>query len=70
MAIHPEVFLAAGYAVFLVCVSLGLDSLACHSHARSERYRTAGFTYHHTNDAGSAPRTSSFSGARWTTDGA
>ena len=55
MAIHPEVFLAAGYAVFLVCVSLGLDSLARHSHARSERYRIAGFTYHHTNDAWICP---------------
>jgi hypothetical protein len=55
MAIHPEVFLAAGYAIFLVFVSLGLDSLARHSHARSERYRTAGFTYHHTNDAWICP---------------
>lgn len=55
MAIHPEVFLAVGYAIFLVCVSLGLDSLARHSHARSERYRTAGFTYHHANDAWICP---------------
>jgi hypothetical protein len=55
MAIHTEVFLASGYAIFLVCVSLGLDSLARHSHARSERYRTAGFTYHHTNDAWICP---------------
>ena len=55
MVIHPEVFLAAGYAVFLVCVSLGLDFLARHSHARSERYRTAGFTYHHVNDAWVCP---------------
>jgi hypothetical protein len=55
MAIHPEVFLAVGYAIFLVCVSLGLDSLARHSHARSERYRTAGFTYHHTSDAWICP---------------
>ncbi|HSK84473.1 MAG TPA: hypothetical protein VK902_13905 [Rubrobacter sp.] len=55
MAIHPEVFLAAGYAIFLVCVSLGLDFLARHSHARSERYRTAGFTYYHANDAWICP---------------
>lgn len=55
MIIHPEVFLAAGYAIFLVCVSLGLDSLARHSHARSERYRTAGFTYHHPSDAWICP---------------
>jgi hypothetical protein len=49
------VFLAAGYSIFLVCVSLGLDSLARHSHARSERYRTAGFIYHHANDAWICP---------------
>jgi hypothetical protein len=55
MTIHPEVFLASGYAIFLVCFSLGLDSLARHSHVRSERYRTAGFTYHHTNDAWICP---------------
>jgi hypothetical protein len=55
VAIHQEVFLAVGYAIFLVCVSLGLDSLARHSHARSERYRTAGFTYHRTNDAWICP---------------
>ena len=53
--IHPEVFLAAGYAVFLIGVALGLDLLARHSHARSERYRTAGFTYHHAHDAWICP---------------
>ena len=53
--IQPEVFLAAGYAVFLLCVALGLDLLARHSHARSERYRTAGFTYHHAHDAWICP---------------
>ena len=55
MAIHPEVFLAAGYAVFLLGVALGLDLMAYRSHARSERYRTAGFTYHHTHDAWICP---------------
>jgi hypothetical protein len=55
MAIHPEVFLAAGYAIFLLGVALGLDLLARHSHARSERYRTAGFTYHHSHDAWICP---------------
>ena len=55
MAIHPEVFLAAGYAVFLLGVALGLDLMAQRSHARSERYRTAGFTYHHTHDAWICP---------------
>src|ERR671910_904062 len=53
--IQPEVFLAAGYAVFLLCVALGLDHLARHSHARSERYRTAGFTYHPSHDAWICP---------------
>ena len=55
MRIHPEVFLAAGYAVFLLGVALGLDYLARHSHVRSERYRTAGFSYHHTHDAWICP---------------
>src|SRR5215211_7935687 len=55
MTIHPEVLLAVGYAVFLLGVSLGLDLLARHSHARSERYRTAGFAYHPTHDAWICP---------------
>jgi hypothetical protein len=55
MTIHPEVLLAVGYAIFLLGVALGLDLLARHSHARSERYRTAGFTYHQTNDAWICP---------------
>ena len=52
---HTEVFLAAGYAAFLLCVAVGLDLLARHSHARSLRYRTAGFTYHPTHDAWICP---------------
>lgn len=52
---HAEVFLAAGYAAFLLCVAGGLDLLARRSHARSERYRTAGFTYHPTHDAWICP---------------
>jgi hypothetical protein len=55
MNIHPEVFLAVGYAVFLLGVAVGLDLLARHSHARSERYRTAGFTYHPAHDAWICP---------------
>ncbi len=55
MGVHAEVFLAAGYAAFLLCVAVGLDLLARHSHARSLRYRTAGFTYHHTHDAWICP---------------
>jgi hypothetical protein len=56
VGIHLEVFLAAGYAVFLLGVSLGLDLLARHSYSRSERYRTAGFTYHHKSDAWICPQ--------------
>jgi hypothetical protein len=53
--VHVEVFLAAGYAAFLLCVAIGLDLLARHSHARSLRYRTAGFKYHPTHDAWICP---------------
>ena len=52
---HVEVFLAAGYAAFLLCVAVGLDLLVRHSHARSLRYRNAGFTYHPTHDAWICP---------------
>lgn len=55
MSIQPEVLLVVGYAVFLLAVSIGLDLLARHSHNRSERYRTAGFTYHHKSDAWICP---------------
>ena len=55
MTIHPEVLLAVGYAIFLLGVAIGLDLLARHSHARSERYRTAGFTYHSSHDAWVCP---------------
>ncbi len=52
---HVEVFLAAGYAAFLLCVAVGLDLLARHSHARSLRYRNAGFAYHPKHDAWICP---------------
>jgi len=55
VGVHLEVFLAVGYAVFLLGVAVGLDLLARHSHARSERYRTAGFAYHHAHDAWICP---------------
>jgi hypothetical protein len=55
MNVHFEVWLAAGYAVFLLGVAVGLDRLARLSHVRSERYRTAGFTYHPTHDAWICP---------------
>ncbi len=55
MSIHAEVLLATGYAAFLLGVAIGLDLLSRHSHARSERYRTAGFAYHHAHDAWICP---------------
>ena len=35
MGVHPEVLLAAGYAIFLLGVALGLDLMAHRSHAHS-----------------------------------
>jgi hypothetical protein len=55
VGVHVEVFLAAGYAAFLLGLALGVDLMARRSHARSERYRTAGFTYHPTHDAWICP---------------
>jgi hypothetical protein len=50
-----ETLLAAGYALFLAAVALGVDALARHSHRRSELYRTAGFTYNQQLDAWDCP---------------
>lgn len=40
-----EALLAAGYAIFLLLTATGLDLVARHSHRRSGRYRTAGFSF-------------------------
>jgi hypothetical protein len=40
-----EALLALCYAAFLLAAATGLDLLARHSHRRSERYRTAGFSF-------------------------
>lgn len=53
--VAAESLLAAGYALFLVLVALGLDLLARHSNRRSELYRTAGFTYDGHLDAWECP---------------
>jgi hypothetical protein len=53
--VATESLLAAGYGLFLVLVALGIDTLARHSHRRSELYRTAGFTYHPRVDAWECP---------------
>jgi hypothetical protein len=51
----PETLLIGGYATFLLVAAFALDRLARVSHARSERYRTAGFTYHPHLDAWECP---------------
>ena len=44
-----EVILAAGYAAALIAGAFSLEWLSAHTHRRSLRYRTAGFTYHETS---------------------
>jgi hypothetical protein len=56
VTVSPEVLLVTGYAVFLLVVAVALDRLARHSHARSERYRTAGFRYHPQQDVWVCPQ--------------
>jgi hypothetical protein len=53
--LSPEVVLFAGYACGLLLIACALDLLARHSHARSDRYRTAGFRYHPQHDAWVCP---------------
>jgi hypothetical protein len=50
-----ESILAASYGLFLVVCAVGIDLLARHSNRRSERYRTAGFTYMESVDAWECP---------------
>lgn len=45
-----EALFAAGYATFLVTGAFALEWLSAHTHRRSLRYRTAGFTYNETHD--------------------
>jgi hypothetical protein len=52
---NPEVVLAAGYAGLLVAGAFGLEWLSAHTHRRSLRYRTAGFTYDETQDHWECP---------------
>ena len=53
--VHPEVLLAVGYAIFLAGVAFVLESMARHSHKRSERYRNSGFVYQHKMDLWECP---------------
>ncbi|MEO7421538.1 MAG: transposase [Ornithinibacter sp.] len=56
MSIAPEVVLFTGYACALLLIACALDRVARHSHARSDRYRTAGFRYHPQHDAWVCPQ--------------
>lgn len=56
MNVSPEVVLFTGYSVLLLGVACALDRLARHSHARADRYRTAGFRYHRQHDAWVCPQ--------------
>jgi hypothetical protein len=53
--IHIEVALAAIYVIFLAGVAFILETLAQHSHKRSERYRNSGFVYFHKMDLWECP---------------
>jgi hypothetical protein len=43
--LSAETIAAAAYAAFLVVCALGLDALGRHTHERSGRFRTQGFSY-------------------------
>jgi hypothetical protein len=49
--LHPEVVMIGGYAFVLLAVAAALDSAGKHTQRRSERFRTAGFTYQPQHDA-------------------
>ena len=53
--VHGEVWLAAGYAVFLVLSALSIEWLSAHTHRRSLRWRTAGFDYDGVHDRWTCP---------------
>jgi hypothetical protein len=52
---HPEVFLAGGYAIFLLVCAGTLEWLSAHTHRRALRFRTAGFAYDEQLDAWQCP---------------
>jgi hypothetical protein len=56
VTVSPDVAAFAGYATFLLVVAFALDRLAQHSHARADRYRTAGFRYHPDHDVWVCPQ--------------
>lgn len=50
-----EVLLAAGYGAFLLLAAAVMEWLSAHTHRRSLRYRTAGFTYDERHDRWQCP---------------
>ena len=50
-----EALLFAGYGAFLLMAAALLEWLSAHTHRRSLRYRTAGFTYHEQHDHWECP---------------
>jgi hypothetical protein len=52
---NSEVLLAAGYAALLITGAFLLEWLSSHTHKRSLRFRTAGFTYDETHDHWKCP---------------
>ena len=50
-----EVWLAAGYALFLLVAAFVLERLARHCHRRGQRIHTAGFKHRHEIDAWECP---------------
>jgi hypothetical protein len=56
VTVSPEVVLFTGYAGVLLVVACALDRLARHTHARSDRWRTAGFRYHPQHDVWVCPQ--------------
>ena len=53
--LHPEAVILGAYALFLLGTATAIDALARHSHHRSQRYRTAGFSYNEHLDAWECP---------------
>ena len=50
-----EAMLAGGYAAFLLIAAVMLEWLSAHTHRRSLRYRTAGFSYDQQHDHWQCP---------------
>ena len=58
-----EALLFAGYGTFLLIAAALLEWLSAHTHRRSLRYRTAGFTFHEELDHWVCPEGVSKAGA-------